>query len=923
MSKKKSEEDEIIFEPSLITNKDDISLYFMNLEFDDNEILEVHGLSDKWDGFLSEKEYQLLIEEYLNVKKSNINMVYSNPLYFIKKIIYFFNKETFFNPFMIILKSPPDTSNKSPEQKVQTISFRANISEDNGKASINLDIKNKILDGTINPGNKNVSFSFDIKDKTINIPINNYDKANNEIKIIPKLKEKEKKELPQKENKVPSRKKKDKPKSGTNNNLSNNNSQNNNEINNKNSNSIKNSFDTSKENNYNNSSLANETLLSYEDKDFENFNILVRENNENLLNEFHREKIEGTTFESIANKTFELMCNISLNRNIEVKNYIDKSPKRINDFFNLQGENKIKHFQIDSHISKLRGKELKKIKDKFKDNFFFFENLNLNDSDNYELIGEISQNITNNSRQKISQQFNYIYLIREFNNYAEKENKNFISLCKSYGFSNYEKIFILITDGSYIKTKYLINIIKDKNSEIEKLINERKDKKEIMIALSGYIKDKKALDLLEINLERFYYFCLFYNNLKNSGIKFCFCFIADIIEDKLENILEEKIKLYKNDDKDIEQKIKIGKESKEKMEIKKPNEFITKIKDIIEKNNKIKSSLIIISDEINRKIKDFIDSKNIILKKLDDFFVSFNNNNKNNFFAICNKILGSWKEQDSLIKRIYLDKMFFFFIFFLPKENNIDVNEIKNTIKNNLQGLSFEVIQKDKKEEIDNYIQSQNIKDKVKLKIIISKDKNNIMYMFGSVPNKNEYFFFNLENNNVDINLSNIIDKNFNSSVDLFFDDFYQKNKNHLSGLKGNKEILSRNNIIKKIGYDLELLKIKTENNNFEAIPMDFSFKTSNNINADEKLKIIGKEYYDSMTTMIKELLDIAKIKKNNNVLKFLKKKKKFLIMFNNLTENLRYKCFYKFVLFEYIKNLVAFNNGIVLNKIILKEIIK
>ena len=273
------------------------------------------------------------------------------------------------------------------------------------------------------------------------------------------------------------------------------------------------------------------------------------------------------------------------------------------------------------------------------------------------------------------------------------------------------------------KYKDEIKQIKDKKTEIEKLINERKDKKEVIKTLSEYLRDKKALDLLEINLERFYYFCLFYNNLKNSGIKFCFCFIADIIEDKLENILEEKIKLYKNDYKDIEQQIKIEDESKdieqqikiedeseEKMEIKKPNEFIIKIKDIIEKNNKIKSSLMVISDQINRKIKEFIESKNNILKRLDKYFVSFNNNNKQNFLDICNKIFGDWKVEDSLITKIYSDKMFFFFIFFLPKENNININEIKTIIKNNLNALSFEVIQNDKKEEIDNYIKSQNIK---------------------------------------------------------------------------------------------------------------------------------------------------------------------------------------------------------------------
>ena len=114
-------------------------------------------------------------------------------------------------------------------------------------------------------------------------------------------------------------------------------------------------------------------------------------------------------------------------------------------------------------------------------------------------------------------------------------------MCKSYGFNNNnEKIFILITDGSYIKTKYFINIMTINMQEIEKLINGKKGKNDIINLLSNYFKENKALHILDINIERFYYFCLFYINLKNAGIKFCFCFISDVIEDKLENIFCQK-----------------------------------------------------------------------------------------------------------------------------------------------------------------------------------------------------------------------------------------------------------------------------------------------------------------------------------------------------------------------------------------------
>jgi len=134
----------------------------------------------------------------------------------------------------------------------------------------------------------------------------------------------------------------------------------------------------------------------------------------------------GENYESIANKTFELMINISLNRYIKVSNYSHKSPDKINSFFHIDDDKKINVFQIDTYIQKISGKELNKVHTKFPNNFFFFEDLNLNDSEDYEIIGQVSHNIINNIRQKFSQQFNCIHLIKEFNNYKPKEEEKFI-----------------------------------------------------------------------------------------------------------------------------------------------------------------------------------------------------------------------------------------------------------------------------------------------------------------------------------------------------------------------------------------------------------------------------------------------------------------------------------------------------------------
>lgn len=906
----------IEFNPIPKIDNKDISIDSLNFEIDEKEILKVYDISDEWNKFFSEKEYQSLFEEYLDIKKANINAVYSNPLYFIKKIIYFYNKETFIDSFLFKLKTPPNEKQKQYNANKKSISFKVDFDNENKKALLSFDLEKKLFNGKIKPDNKNISIPFSIdSNNDILIPINNYDEKKNELKLIPKLIKNKSEKINVESNcdeikieKIQNEYLEENKGEIT----INKNSNDSKEHNKENNSHTKGSSTISKILNSSFELSKNETLLSYDEKENENFKILVRENNDNLLNVFQREKLEGETYESIANKTLELMCNISLNRNIEVKNYMAKNAKKINIFFNLKGENKIKDFQIDSYISKITGKELKKIKEKFPNHFFFFENLNLKDSEIYEVIGEISQNIVNNSRQKISQEFNYIHLIKYFNNYHEKEKSDFISLCNDYGLNNDEKIFILITDGSYIKTKYLINILNNNINEIENLINEKKGKNEIINVLSGYFNDKTAFNLLEINIERFYNFCMFYNNLKMSGIKFCFCFISDIIEDKLENILEEKIKLYKDYDKDIEQNIGLVDDFECKQQ---KNEFIERISEILEKNNKLKSNLMIISNKINRKIKDFVANKNDILKKLDEFFVKFDKKNNDNFYEISKKLIQDISGQDLFFKNIYLNKMFFFFILLLPKENIIDIKKIKNSIKIIDKGLSFEIIHKDDINEIDNYIKSQNM-DKLKINIFISNNDNQLMKAeFKHMFQKNyTYFFYLLKEQKVDICIEDIIKRNITNSVQLFIDDFYHNKKCYLPNVKESKEILSKDNILDKIKYDLKLLKMKKEK--VKDIPNEFNYAFVIDKEDDNELKKIVNDYHDSIIFMIEELLNISKIKNDKNVVNIFINKDKFFNVFNNLFENMKFKCFYRYFLLDYLKKIALYYMKIDLERI-------
>ena len=71
-------------------------------------------------------------------------------------------------------------------------------------------------------------------------------------------------------------------------------------------------------------------------------------------------------------------------------------------------------------------------------------------------------------------------------------------------------------------------------------------------------------------------------------------------------------------------------------------------------------------------------------------------NNKNIiFYNFSKKIINNLKGQELFYKNIYLNKMFFFFIFLLPKNNIINIDKIKNSIRNIEKGISFDIIQKE------------------------------------------------------------------------------------------------------------------------------------------------------------------------------------------------------------------------------------
>ena len=120
----------------------------------------------------------------------------------------------------------------------------------------------------------------------------------------------------------------------------------------------------------------------------------------------------------------------------------------------------------------------------------------------------------------------------------------------------------------------------------------------------------------------------------------------------------------------------------------------------------------------------------------------------------------------------------------------------------------------------------------------------------------------------------------------------------------------------------MKLLNIKIENDNNDNFFQNFSFEFDNKNENDAKLLNIGKMYYASLINMVKTLLDISKIKKENNVIDYFIDEKKFLCVFLNLAENIKCKCFYRFFLLLYIKSIIVIDKNTKIPNIELDKII-
>jgi len=381
LNNQKEENDIDCFNPINLEENNDS----FNFEFKENDILPSHDLE-----ILNAKEFQDIFGNNLDINQSQLNQAYSNPIYYFKKIIYFYIKSTYLDCYFLKLKNTLKDKNAKKNNKKRHINMNRSFNAINEERQ----------------ENKNKSFN----------------KENNNNQIIEK------------------------------------------KISNSSSINITQTYLSNSYNFNDSNSLSNIQFYCSSP-----FRMITKENNDKFL-----EYLCGENYESIAIKIFELICNITIEKIVYVSNASHKNSKKINKFFKLENTKAIDDFQIDAYIPSLTGKELNLIFKKFEKNFFFQKDLSLDENKNYEIIGEIAINILSQAKQKIKKQWNYIHLIKAFNEYKNKDDILYRKLCDEYNLNpnqNIEKIFILLTDGSYIILKTVFDIIDNNKKAIESLLD--------------------------------------------------------------------------------------------------------------------------------------------------------------------------------------------------------------------------------------------------------------------------------------------------------------------------------------------------------------------------------------------------------------------------------------------------------------------
>ena len=244
--------------------------------------------------------------------------------------------------------------------------------------------------------------------------------------------------------------------------------------------------------------------------------------------------------------------------------------------------------EFDLLIKHIHKDNLLKILECFKYNIIASSEIeNLNNDTSYEIIGEIAQNILNQAIDKKTQISKYIdiILIDKILRKILNNNDEFFNYYKDLNLSLNDKIFMIFTNGSYVKLLKSYKEIQQLNQKIDNYHNSRD--------IQNIKNLKKIIELL-----------------KENNIPYIIFYIENYAKDNIENFLINYIKLEKkpllNDIEKVEKKIQNNLVH---------SYFIKSIIKKLEDNKELFYEKII--DSFILKIKNYIDTiSNLLYKEI-------------------------------------------------------------------------------------------------------------------------------------------------------------------------------------------------------------------------------------------------------------------------------------------------------------------
>ena len=345
--------------------------------------------------------------------------------------------------------------------------------------------------------------------------------------------------------------------------------------------------------------------------------IRMNESSEIKLNEFKlieakkslhiydNEKIGGTEYELQCKRVLYLML-IFIGRDnykifnphkIPIQKFINKL--NIKEFENEKLTDS-DAFEIDIIINDFKISDLKALIKEFSSHFLLTEKLRISEIDEstkVNFIGEISRNfiiqISNKSAQLKTYfaSFKIIEKLNEQNFNLSEEEKDYIFKSFNLQKNNNMNIFFIITDGSYLILRFVIETIlkikKDNLSDenIKKFINEEIDKNKVLLNFLMSNKFKNLSNLTYKTYEALKY-------LDDKNIRYCIFYMGDKGENKYEDFYKEKE----------------GKKSQILFQTKFSNEIHNLYNDLINSKEIIISKI----NEFGNKIRNLIDDERLL-----------------------------------------------------------------------------------------------------------------------------------------------------------------------------------------------------------------------------------------------------------------------------------------------------------------------